>query len=77
MLGLHQVLVTLHGHIIISMEQQKIKLVKMRANLDYGEVYQSKHIREMKQYDWLQNGFLTDRVYTLAKTSLVVNLIHE
>ena len=70
-------LVTLHGHIIISMEQQKIKLVKMRANLDYGEVYQSKHIREMKQYDWLQNGFLTDRVYTLAKTSLVVNLIHE
>ena len=70
-------LVTLHGHIIISMEQQRIKLVKMRANLDYGEVYQSKHIREMKQYDWLQNGCLTDRVYTLAKTSLVVNLIHE
>jgi hypothetical protein len=71
LLGLYQVLVTLHGHITISMDQQKIKLVTIRANLDYGEVHQSKYIRGMEQYDWLRYGFLSDRVYTTSKTPLV------
>ena len=35
------------------------------------------NIRGMEQHNWLQNGFFTGWLYTIAKTSPVVNFMHE